>query len=81
MLTVLWRKLPTYSGSFPQQEKAIKAFISRKDVLVNLPTGFGKTLIFQIAPVVHAELSKFNTTFVAKPVDIVILPLVSLIGD
>ena len=24
---------------FPQQKKAMKAFISRKDVLVNLPTG------------------------------------------
>ena len=30
------------SKLFPQQKKAIKAFISRKDVLVNLPTGFGK---------------------------------------
>ena len=68
-------------GSFPQQEKAIRALMSRKDVLVNLPTGFGKSLIFQIAPVVHGELSKFNNTFVAKPVVIVISPLVSLTGD
>ena len=55
--------------------------MSRKDVLVNLPTGFGKSLIFQIAPVVHAELSKVNNTFVATPVVIVISPLVSLTGD
>ena len=77
---MLWRKLAANSGSFPQREKAIKAFISRNEVLVNLPTGFGKSLIFHIAPVVHAELSKFNNTFVAKPA-VVISPLVSLIGD
>ena len=72
--------MPRVRGLFPHQEKAIKAFISQKDVMVNLPTGFGKSLIFQIAPV-HAELSKFNNTFVAKPVVIVISPLVSLKGD
>ena len=64
---------------FSQQKKAIKAFISRKDVLVNLPTGFGKSLIFQIASVVHAELSKVNNTFAAKPLVIVISLLVGLI--
>ena len=68
------------SKLFPQKKNAIKDFTSRKDVLVNLPTGFGKLPIFQIAPV-HADLSKFNNTFVAKPVVIVISPLVSLIGD
>ena len=72
--------------AFPSTKKVelIKAFISRKDVLVNLPTGFGKSLIFQIASVVHAEpaeLSKVNNTFAAKPVIIVISPLVSLIED
>ena len=68
------------SKLFPQKKSAIKAFTSRKDVLVNLPTGFGKSLIFHIASVVHAKLSKFNNTFAAKPV-IIISPLVSLIED
>ena len=66
---------------FPQQKKAIKAFISRKDVLVNLPTGFGKSLIFQIASVVHAELSTVNNTFAEKPVVIVISLLVLIRGQ
>ena len=35
---------------FPEQENALKAFISREDVLLNLPTGFGKSLVFQMAP-------------------------------
>ena len=69
------------SKLFPQKKNAIKDFTSRKDVLVNLPTGFGKSLIFHIASVVYANLSKFNNAFAAKPVIIIISPLVSLIED
>ena len=42
---------------FPEQEKALKAFIDKNDVLLNLPTGFRKSLVFQMAPLVHARLS------------------------
>ena len=42
---------------FPEQEKALKAFIDKSDVLLNLPTGFGKSLVFQMTPFVHGELS------------------------
>ncbi|XP_068684867.1 probable ATP-dependent RNA helicase ddx55 [Montipora foliosa] len=69
------------SKLFPQQKNVIKAFISKKDVLVNLLTGFGKSLTFQIALVVHVELSKVSNTFAAKPVAIVISPSVNLIED
>jgi len=31
---------------FPEQFKALKAFVSGVDVLLNLPTGFGKSLVF-----------------------------------
>ena len=67
------------SELFPQQKNAIKAFISKKGVLVNLLTGFGKSLTFQIALVIHVELSEVNNIFAAKPVTIVISPLVNLI--
>ena len=66
---------------FPEQENALKAFISREDVLLNLPTGFGKSLVFQMAPLVHAELSRFNHRFTANPIIIVISPLASLMED
>ncbi|XP_029180652.2 ATP-dependent DNA helicase RecQ-like [Acropora millepora] len=66
---------------FPEQENALKAFISREDVLLNLPTGFGKSLVFQMALLVHAELSKFNHRFTANPIIIVISPLASLMED
>ena len=60
-----------------------EAFISREDVLLSLPTGFGKSLVFQMAPLVHAELSKFNHRFTANPIIIIIVisPLVSLMED
>ena len=81
MLHFHFRRVFGVSKVFPQQKKAIKAFISRKDVLVNLSTRFGKSLILQITSTVHAELSKFIITFAAKPVAIVISPLVSLLED
>ena len=34
----------------PQQEKAVAEFISGRDVFVNLATGYGKPLIYHMAP-------------------------------
>ena len=39
----------------PQQEKAIAEFLSGSDVFVNLPTGYGKPLIFHMAPLVSGD--------------------------
>ena len=57
---------------FPEQEKALKAFINKNDVLLNLPTGFGKSLVFQMAPLVHAGLSTCDDGFAANPIVVVI---------
>ena len=37
---------------FAEQFKSLKTltFVSGVDVLLNLPTGFGKSLVFQVAP-------------------------------
>ena len=35
----------------PEQQEAIKAFFKGENVFVNLPTGFGKSLIFQRLPI------------------------------
>ena len=32
---------------FPEQELAIKTFVERDNVFINLPTGYGKSLIYQ----------------------------------
>ena len=36
-----------------EQRNAIKAFVDRKDVLAVLPTGSGKSLIYQLAQMVY----------------------------
>ena len=37
-------------GFFPEQKNVFKAFISREDILLILPTGFGKSMVLQMAP-------------------------------
>ena len=49
-----------------QQEKAFSEFLSGSDVFVNLPTGYGKSLIYQMAPLVANELSKQHSVFQTK---------------
>ena len=39
----------------PQQEKAIAEFLSESDVFVNLPTRYGKPLIYHMAPLVSGD--------------------------
>lgn len=41
---------------YPHQENALFQFLSRKDLVVNLPTSYGKSLIYQIAPLVASKL-------------------------
>jgi len=41
-----------------EQKKALFYLLSGKDVLVNLPKGFGKSLIYQLSPLVAEELSR-----------------------
>ncbi|MCI5136784.1 MAG: hypothetical protein D3920_17365 [Candidatus Electrothrix sp. AW2] len=36
-----------------EQRNAIKAFVDRKDVFAVLPTGSGKSLIYQLAPMTY----------------------------
>ena len=39
----------------PQQEKAVSEFLSGSDVFINLPTGYGKPLIYHMAPLVSGD--------------------------
>jgi len=66
---------------FPEQRNALSAFITGKDVLLNLPTGYGKSLVFQIAPEVRAELENFKGNNNSRPIVVVICPLISLMED
>ena len=66
---------------FAEQREAIKAFVvDRKDALLNLPTGFGKSLVYQMAPLVYSHAG-IGATSVSSPIIVVISPLVSLMED
>lgn len=62
----------TYEGE-PLQEKAVKAAINNKSILVVFPTGGGKSITFQVPALMSAESTKGLT--------IVISPLQSLMKD
>ena len=38
-----------------EQVESLFNFVCKKDVFVNIPTGFGKWFIYQIAPFVHRQ--------------------------
>ena len=65
----------------PQQEKALSEFLSGSDVFVNLPTGYGKSLMYQMAPLVANELSKQHSRFPNESIVVIISPLVALMKD
>ena len=59
----------------PEQEIAVKSLLDGKDVLAVLPTGYGKSLIYQMF--VRAKDFEMN----GKATILVISPLVSIIKD
>lgn len=61
-----------------EQKDAIKAFFQNRNVFVNLPTGFGKSLIFQCLTIVGDVLHKKPR---GSSVIVVISPLRSLMND
>lgn len=63
---------------FPEQELAIKTFMEKKKVFVNLPTGYGKSLIYQCIPIV-ADILNGNPR--GTSVLVVISPLKALMAD
>ena len=53
-----------------------KVFLQKEDVFVNLPTGSGKSLIYQALPLVFDHVSDESGHII-----VVVSPLVSLMGD
>lgn len=58
-----------YESFKPEQYKIIDSILEGKDVLGVMPTGYGKSLCFQVPPLITKELS------------IVISPLIALMND
>ncbi|CAB1431581.1 unnamed protein product [Pleuronectes platessa] len=59
-----------------EQRNAIQTFVDRKYTFAVLTTGFGKSLIYQLAPMVAKKMGHNE-----NPVVIVVSPLVSLMED
>lgn len=60
------------------QRKALEALVKGEDVFIIQPTGSGKSLIFQSAPIVFDIMNPLAS---GKSIAIVISPLVSLMED
>ena len=63
----------------PVQEEALLHFIKRKDVFAVLPTGCGKSLIFQLVPRTCAYLHDRGFNYPKAAVLVVVCPLTALI--
>ena len=63
-----------------EQTQALLHLITGRDVFVNLPTGFGKSLIYQLAPSIVEEMSHLDGK-TGSAIILVISPLVSLMED
>jgi len=59
-----------------EQKTAIKAFVDRKDIFAVLPTGLGKSLIYQLSPMVAKKMGRNE-----MPVVLVVSPLVALMEE
>lgn len=79
---VLKDNFPHIESLSEQQHQALFNFVLGKDVFAILPTGSGKSLIFQMAPAVILSLrGKAEYDLPEKPILIIICPLNSLIDS
>ena len=76
----------------PEQYSAVVSYSRGYDTVLLAPTGFGKSLIFQIAPLVYQHAREIMPTFAPKPdldtdhqfnhdLFLVLMPLTALTSD
>ena len=73
-----------YDSVKPEQLAAIKSVLRGEDVFVSVPTGFGKSLMYQILPICTRKLLRScGSTLPADliPVVVVVSPLIALMQD
>ena len=67
----------------PEQLSAIDAILRGRDTFVSVPTGFGKSLVYQVLPFwadwLTGRVTRISTS--SKPVVMVVSPLLSLMHD
>ena len=65
----------------PEQLSAIDAILRGRDTFVSVPTGFGKSLVYQVLPFCADWLTGGRISTSSKPVVMVVSPLLSLMHD
>ena len=73
-----------YDSVKPEQLAAIKSVFRGEDVFVSVPTGFGKSLMYQILPICARKLLRScGSTLPADliPLVVVVSPLIALMQD
>ena len=71
-----------YSVCKPEQKDGARSILYGKDVFVSVPTGYGKSAIFQMLPTcAEMLLSTIEGHDVAHPAVLIIFPLISLVTD
>ena len=80
-MSLALKNFPNVKELKPVQEEAIMNYITRKDVLCVLPTGYGKSLIFQVIPGICSHLHDKGFEYPSNPILLVICPLNSLISS
>ena len=75
-------------SSFPEvkslkaeQRLVIEKVVQGRDVFDQLPTGFGKSLTFQILPPLCKCLKSMGHNFPSKPLVVIVSPLLSIMED
>ena len=63
---------------YPEQKEALEQYFLGRHVYVNLPTAFGKSLIYQAVPIMHDSL---NGRPKGTSIIVIISPLKSLMED
>ena len=51
------------------------------DILANLPNGYGKSLVFQLAPIYHSLLRSNAKSIIPTDKVLIIIPLNAIIGQ
>ena len=81
LISVLEERFPEIEILTEHQKKALHAVINRKDVFAILPTGHGKSIIFQLLPDVCKYLHLSGYSFPHRAIILVVCPLKSLVDS
>lgn len=65
----------------PEQKLVVENVVRGREVFASLPTGFGKSLTFQILPIVLKSLRSLGHDFPPNPLVVVVSPLTSIVKD